>query len=76
MQSIIDELGTKNFVRFRIGIKPTARSLQLKTIDKFVLQKFNKEEEKVVKKVIKKTCQAIELALKEGLEKAMSKYNK
>ena len=76
VQSIIDELGTKNFVRFRIGIKPKPYTLNPKTLNKFVLQKFNKEEEKIVKKVIKKTCQAIELALKEGLEKAMSKYNK
>lgn len=75
VQSIIDELKTKNFARFRIGIKPTAQNLRPATIDKFVLQKFNKEEEKIVKKVIKKTCQAVELALKEGLEKAMSKYN-
>jgi len=37
---------------------------------------FNKEEEKIVKEVIKKTVEAIEFTLKEGLEKAMSKYNK
>lgn len=75
VQSIINELKTKNFTRFRIGIKPTTHNLQLKTIDKFVLQKFDKEEEKIVKKVIKKTAEAIELCLKEGVEKSMNKYN-
>jgi len=74
VESIIKELGTKNFVRFRIGICPKAG--KPKNIEKFVLQKFNKKEEKLVKEVIKKTTQAIEFSLKEGLEKAMSKYNK
>jgi PTH1 family peptidyl-tRNA hydrolase len=75
VQSIIDELGTKNFVRFRIGIKPTTYNLRLTTIENFVLQKFNKEEEKILKGVIERTCQAIEVAIKEGGEKAMQKYN-
>ena len=74
VESIIRELGTKNFVRFRIGICPKAG--KPKNIEKFVLQKFNKEEEKIVKEVIKKTAKAIEFSLKAGLEKAMSKYNK
>jgi len=75
VQSIIDELGTKNFVRFRIGINPKPYTLYPKTLNKFVLGEFTKEEEKIVKKAIKKTCQTVELALKEGLEKAMSKCN-
>ena len=74
VESIIRELGTKNFVRFRIGICPKAG--KPKNPEKFVLQKFNKEEEKIVKEVIKKTAKAIEFSLKFGLEKAMSKYNK
>ena len=74
VESIIREIRTKNFVRFRIGILPKAG--KPKNPEKFVLQKFNKKEEKLVKEVIKKTTQAIEFSLKEGLEKAMSKYNK
>lgn len=75
VQSIINELGTKNFVRFRIGINPKPYTLDPKTLDKFVLQKFNKEEGKVLKEVIEKTCQAIEMAVKEGIEKAMNEFN-
>ena len=75
VQSIIDELGTKDFIRFRIGIKPKPYTLDPKTLDMFVLQKFNKEEEKILKELIKKTCQAIEMAVKEGIEKAMQKLN-
>ncbi|PIP24151.1 MAG: aminoacyl-tRNA hydrolase [Candidatus Nealsonbacteria bacterium CG02_land_8_20_14_3_00_37_10] len=92
VQSIIKELSTKNFIRFRIGICPKAG--KPKNIEKFVLQKpseakpsaagdetksqrpFNKEEEKIIREVIKKTAEAIEYFLKEGLEKAMNKFNK
>lgn len=76
VQSIIDELGTKNFVRFRIGIKPQPCALTPKTLNRFVLQKFSKEEEKIIKEVIKKTTEAIEFSLKEDLEKAIQKFNK
>ena len=58
VESIINELRTKNFVRFRIGIIP--KSGKPKNPEKFVLQKFNKEEEKIVKEVIKKTATAVE----------------
>lgn len=76
VQSIIDELETKNFIRFRIGISPKSYILSPKSLDAFVLQKFNKKEEKILKEVIKKTCQAIEIAVTEGIEKAMNKFNK
>jgi len=75
VQSIIDELKTKNFIRFRLGTKPKLSSPNPKIIDKFVLKKFTKEEEKIIKETIKKTCQAIEFAIKEGLEKTMTKFN-
>ena len=73
VESIIRELGTKNFIRFRIGIKP--ESGKPKNPEKFVLQNFSKKEEETVKKVIKKTAEAIELFLKKGLEKAMNEFN-
>ena len=81
VQSIIDELKTKEFVRFRIGINPNSKPKtqsvkpQLKTKN-FVLEKFTKKEEKNLKKVIKKTILAIEFSLKKGFEKAMSEFNK
>jgi len=80
VQSIIDELGTKNFARFRIGIRPNLKfkmqNAKLKfKIQNFVLQKFKKGEEKILKGVIEKTIGAIEVAIKEGIEKAMQKIN-
>ncbi|MFH1462647.1 MAG: aminoacyl-tRNA hydrolase [bacterium] len=76
VESIIKELKTKNFVRFRIGIKPKRYALNAKNLDKFVLQKFTKEEEKIIKEAVQKTAEAIKTALEKGLEKAMNQFNK
>jgi PTH1 family peptidyl-tRNA hydrolase len=60
VQSIIDELKTKDFIRVRIGIKPLLRQgyggRAQKEIDttEFVLKKFTKQEEKELKGIIKK----------------------
>jgi len=74
VQSIIDKLGTKNFVRLRVGIKAVTENNK-QGIKDFVLQKFNQKEETVLKGVIKRACQVVEAILKEGVEKAMNKFN-
>ena len=74
VQSIIDNLGNKNFVRFRIGIKPISAT-RIPT-EKFVLKNFTKPEQKILEKIIEKTCVAIAVAIEQGVEKAMSEYNK
>jgi PTH1 family peptidyl-tRNA hydrolase len=73
VQSIIDEIGRKDFVRFRIGIGKKEVGIRK---EEFVLEKFSKREEKILKKVIEMVCRAIEMAIKEGIEKAMSEFNK
>jgi len=70
VQSIINELGTKDFVRFRVGIHPEFGKPE--NPEEFVLEKFKREEEKIVKEVVKKTTKAIKIAIKEGIEKAQS----
>lgn len=52
VQSIIKELGTKNFERVRIGICPLLGKPE--AVEKFVLQNFTKSEEKILKDVIEK----------------------
>lgn len=74
VESIIEKLKTKNFIRFRIGV--CSKTGKPKNPEKFVLQKFHKEEEKIIKEIIKKTTEAIKYCLKEGLEITMNKFNK
>jgi PTH1 family peptidyl-tRNA hydrolase len=55
VQSIIDELGTKDFTRIRIGIKPRGGQAEQKVdTEEFVLKNFTKNEEKELKEIIKK----------------------
>lgn len=74
VESIIKTLGTKNFIRFRIGILPQLN--KPKNPEKFVLQKFNRVEKKIIKQTVQKTVRAIEMVLKQGLEKTMNSYNR
>jgi len=73
VKSIIDKIKTKNFTRFRIGIKPEKEKV---ATDKFVLKKLNKDQKKIIKEVIQKTTQALPAAINKGIEKATINYNK
>ena len=57
VESIIDELGTKDFWRIRVGI--CHKTGKPKNIEKFVLQKFAKDEEKMLKQVIQTVIEKI-----------------
>jgi peptidyl-tRNA hydrolase, PTH1 family len=73
VESIINHLGTKNFIRLRVGIKPE-REIKV-PLEKFVLKKFSQEEKKQLLKIIENSKQAIIHTLEKGLNSSMSKYN-
>jgi len=73
IESIINNLKTRSFIRFRIGIQPKIG--KPKNPEKFVLQKFTKGEEKILEEAIEKAVKAIEMVIKRGVEKTMNKYN-
>lgn len=73
VQSIIDRLGTKDFIRLRMGIK-TPLSDKIPSED-FVLKKFAAAEKPKVAKMINLTVTALHTALIDGPEKAMTLYN-
>jgi PTH1 family peptidyl-tRNA hydrolase len=72
VQSIINCLGTKNFIRLRIGIRPE----KIYDAHKFVLQKFNREEQKIIFESFKKIISAVKMILEKGVDQAMNEYNK
>jgi len=65
VQSIIDNIGTENFVRFRLGIK--SAECDFLSTEEVVLQKFCKDEEKPMKEAINKAVAEIEKAINEGV---------
>lgn len=72
MKSAIAHLGTQNFPRLRIGI---GKSKGDKDTVSHVLGKFSLEETQMMSEVLQLVVDAVELALKQGVEKAMSLYN-
>jgi PTH1 family peptidyl-tRNA hydrolase len=73
VQNIIDLLGTKNFVRFRMGIKtPMAEKI---LSEDFVLRKFSKSDQIKAGKMIEQILEACNTAAELGIAKAMNKFN-
>jgi len=73
VESVIKNLGTKNFIRIRIGIKP--KSGRPKKTEDFVLKNFNKEEREIINKTISRSLEAIKTIIKDGPEKTMNIFN-
>lgn len=67
VQSIIQHLGHKNFIRFRLGIMSGTYERHNDTAD-FVLGRFTKEEETVVQEMIAETLSQLTTAIKKGLQ--------
>ncbi len=72
LRSIIDCLGTGDFIRLRIGIAPEH---SVNNMSDFVLSKFSKSEADEVEKVLEYSAGAVRAILRDGVEKAMAEYN-
>jgi len=73
VQSIIEKIKNKDFIRVRVGINPECK--QKIKIAEFVIEEFKEEEIKALPHIIELTVKAIETILEEGVEKAMNKFN-
>lgn len=71
IKSIIQDLGTQDFSRLRIGIG----SAEIGGAVNHVLGKFNSEEMRLLPEIFKVTDQAIATIKHSGIAKAMSLYN-
>ena len=72
LRSIIDCLGTQEFIRLRIGIQPEHPIVNAKN---FVLDTFSKDESKTVEKILETAADAVRSIISEGTERAMAKFN-
>lgn len=71
LRSIIENLETENFCRLRIGIgKP-----DITDISDYVLRRFDKRELETVASMLERAVEAILVFVREGIEKAMNKFN-
>lgn len=72
MTSIIQQLGSGDFPRLRLGIgRPSGRM----PVEEYVLQNFNSAEEELLPTLLDQAVQAVETFLREGIRTAMTKFN-
>ena len=74
VESIIQELGTQDFGRIRVGIQPDDGKPA--RVEEFVLQQFSQAERAALQETIENACSALDTILREGIETAMNEYNK
>lgn len=82
VQSIIDALGSNNFIRVRIGIAPKSfwtgkmkRPAGGGPLERFVLKPFTTSEQKQLDAVCEKVAAAVAVVIKDGVMQAMNYYN-
>jgi PTH1 family peptidyl-tRNA hydrolase len=81
VESIKKAVGTEAFVRVRVGISPSTASGKLKkpigeeVVGKFILGKFSKKDEEVLKKVSKQIQEVLTMIVSEGRDRAMNEWN-
>ena len=76
VSSIIDKIGTSEFIRLRIGIAPEKfRPKGKEEVSKFVLSHFNKKEKEEMEKIFSLVCDVLFDTLQFGFEYSANKYN-
>lgn len=71
LRSIIEELRTQGFSRLRIGIGKE----KIADISRYVLERFSKEDLELTESVVNRAVDAILFFIKEGIDKAMNRFN-
>jgi len=71
VESIIQSLGTRDFVRVKIGV---GREEGI-PVEEYVLRPFRKDETALIKDAIMRAADAVEAIMEDGVEKAMNRFN-
>jgi PTH1 family peptidyl-tRNA hydrolase len=72
LKNIISALGTDEFPRLRIGIRPEH---PVSDTSSFVLETFPKSQLAELEKVLERSAEALRAVVRDGIDKAMSQYN-
>jgi PTH1 family peptidyl-tRNA hydrolase len=73
VESVIGSLGTNEFPRVRLGIRPEG---PFGDGAKFVLQPFKKAQMQEVEEMVARGCAAVESIIADGVEKSMTMFNR
>ena len=73
VESVIDALGTQEFVRIRMGVGPDH---PVGDGAKYVLSQFKKSQYPVIDQVLDTAAEAVRVILAEGVQAAMNRFNR
>jgi PTH1 family peptidyl-tRNA hydrolase len=73
LKSVIGAIGTTEFVRVRLGVKPEELRGDLK---EYVLRQIRRDEEDLVAEEIEQGAEAVKVILAEGTQSAMNRFNR
>jgi peptidyl-tRNA hydrolase, PTH1 family len=73
LKSIVSALGSGEFIRVRLGIKPEKIWGELRD---YVLSKLSRADREIAGQMVTEATDAVELIITEGVDKAMSKFNR
>src|ERR1700688_1037706 len=73
LKSVIGAIGTTEFVRVRLGVKPEEMRGDLK---EYVLRQIRRDEEDLVAEEIEQGAEAVKAILTEGTQSAMNRFNR
>jgi PTH1 family peptidyl-tRNA hydrolase len=72
LKSIIERVGTQEFARVRLGVKPDH---PLDDLSKFVLSPIRNRDREQLDETLERAVDAVAVILTEGVERAMARFN-
>jgi PTH1 family peptidyl-tRNA hydrolase len=72
LKSIIERLGTQEFTRVRLGVKPDH---PLDDLSRFVLSPIRNRDREQLEEALERAVDAVTVTLSEGVERAMARFN-
>jgi PTH1 family peptidyl-tRNA hydrolase len=72
LKSIIERVGSQEFARVRLGVKPDHR---LDDLSKFVLSPIRNRDREQLDETLERAVDAVTVILAEGVERAMARFN-
>ena len=73
IKSIIQQLGTQNFMRVRVGVGAKPKDWDLAD---YVLGRFDRDDRQLVEDAQDRACEAVEMILADSVDAAMNQFNK
>jgi PTH1 family peptidyl-tRNA hydrolase len=73
LKSIIDALGSSEFVRVRMGVGPEQ---PISDMVSYVLGRFRQPDLETVTEMLSQACEAVHVILREGSQEAMNRFNR